>query len=530
MKPQKHRKSKRSLHSRIFAAFMVCALLLIACLWVFHGMLEIFYKQIKIQNLKNTADSISSTIEHHSGSDYDMIKNTANDLAVKNEISITIIESSDELFDPVFSIISNQGNILGDMTPFAYLDIHKETLENDGEITQYYQLGSSKLEKGKNEKAQPKRINDGDLTQWKDLDTDEYKPKPSFKKGAPPFFKFGVTQELLMSKIVKSSDGKEYLLLFDAVITPMTSTVKTLKVQLIIQSLLILIIAAIIAVKMSKKISRPITEINESAKKLAAGNYDTEFSGGNYLEISQLSDTLNHTAKELKQADSLKRELIANTSHDLRTPLTMIIGYAEVMRDLPGENTPENVQVIIDEATRLTNLVNDMLDLSKLQSGSETLSFSEFSITFLTKSIIGRMNKLNEKDGFVFNFKPDRDVFVNADKTKITQVIYNFLINAVNYSEESREVLITQTVSAGVVRLEFTDYGKGIPKDKLPNIWDRYYKIDSVHKRTQSGSGIGLSIVKSVLELHKAKYGVVSNTGGGSTFWFELPVSMSMKK
>ena len=323
--------------------------------------------------------------------------------------------------------------------------------------------------------------------------------------------------------------GHEYLLLFNGVITPIGTTVRTLKIQLLFVTVIILMVAAFMAQWLSRRIANPIVGINSSAKKLASGDFDATFSGGDYLEITQLSDTLNFTAHELKEADSLKQELIANTSHDLRTPLTMIIGYAEVMRDLPGENTPENVQVIIDEARRLTTLVNDMLDLSKLQAGTEELEISEFNITGVTEDIVERMRKLTEQDGFTFTFEYENPVYVKADETKITQVIYNFLTNAVNYSDERRDIKVLQTVSNKTVRLSFVDHGKGIPKEKLPNIWDRYYKIDSTHKRSHVGSGIGLSIVKSILEKHNARYGVISNTESGSTFWFELPISDEIK-
>ena len=509
---------------------MSFAVLLIISLWVFHAvLLEFFYKQIKTQSLKSTASAIAATVETSESTDMELVKVTANDLAIKNEVSITVIATSDELFFREFSVLSDQGNMLDTMTPYAMLEIYNEALDNGGETLQHYQRGAYSVVSKNNPSERPKRIEDGEFNQWENDGHDEFFPKHSFKQGAPSFFKLGITQELLLAKVVTSADGNEYLLIFDSVITPMHSTVKTLKSQLIFQSVLILAIAAIIAQLLSDKISKPITDINRSAKKLAAGNYETDFSGDGYLEVAQLSETLNFTAKELKEADNVKRELIANTSHDMRTPLTMIIGYAEVMRDLPGENTPENVQVIIDEATRLTNLVNDMLDLSNLQSGAASLDMSEFNITALTKEIVDRMRKLNEKDGFVFEFEPAKEILVNADAIKITQVIYNFLINSVNYSEESRRVVVCQKTVSGKVRFEFTDFGKGIPKEKLPSIWDRYYKIDSTHKRAQSGSGIGLSIVKSVLELHKANYGVISNVNSGSTFWFELPISKIVK-
>lgn len=529
----KHNSNKTNntrLHTHVFCVFMVFALLLIGSLWIFQTvLLETFYKQIKTQSLKDAANVMSESVKEIDVLDMDNMQSIVNETAIKNEISIKVLDctTSTGTFEPVFSVIADQDNILDVLSGFELFKIYEVTNENGGEFLQPYQRGAyttfSQIDRHEGYKS------DEPFSEWDLNEVPEFVPKRGFKHGSPHFLKLGITQELLMAKLVKRDDGKEFLMLFDSVITPMGSTVKTLGVQLIFQSVIILLIAAISAKLLAKKIADPITNINTSAKKLAAGNYDTEFSGEGYLEVSQLSDTLNYTAKELKESDALKRELISNTSHDLRTPLTMIIGYAEVMRDLPGENTPENVQVIIDEAERLTTLVNDMLDLSKLQSGNTPLEITEFNLTAVTQNIIERMRKLTEKDEFVFNFNSDASVYVKADETKITQVIYNFLSNAVNYSEESRIIDITQKVSGNTVRIEITDHGKGIPKDKLPNIWERYYKIDRTHKRSDVGSGIGLSIVKSVLELHNAKYGVITEQSKGSTFWFELTISNIIK-
>lgn len=535
---------QRSLNSGVFRGFMAFALFLIAVLWILQiVLLESFYKQIKTQMLKSTASSVVTAIEAGGTVADKNLIDAVTDLAVKNEISIEIIDcsSSTEMatFQPVFSIVTDRENVLYMLRDSELYFIYSDAREDGGELLQRYQRintshpfwnerSEGTAEETDDETEADANAQDSEST-TADGDTDGYKPRSSFKHGAPPFFKTGVTQELLYARIVMLESGHEYLLLFDGVITPIGTTVRTLKIQLLFVTVIILMVAAFMAQWLSRRIAKPIVGINSSAKKLASGDFDATFSGGDYLEITQLSDTLNFTAHELKEADSLKQELIANTSHDLRTPLTMIIGYAEVMRDLPGENTPENVQVIIDEARRLTTLVNDMLDLSKLQAGTEELEISEFNITGVTEDIVERMRKLTEKDGFTFTFEYENPVYVKADETKITQVIYNFLTNAVNYSDERRDIKVLQTVSNKTVRLSFVDHGKGIPKEKLPNIWDRYYKIDSTHKRSHVGSGIGLSIVKSILEKHNARYGVISNTESGSTFWFELPISDEIK-
>lgn len=552
MKRQMRKKqSTKSLRQGVFHSFMIFALLLIGLLWILQiVLLENFYKQIKTQNLKSTADNIVAAALGNDSVHSQTILSAATELAVKNEISIEIIDCSDSnseytSFQPVFSIVTDQDNVLYMLRDSELYFIYDDARENGGELLQTYQRVNTShplwKEKHQNKDQDKDDLpvnapsNDDTQTEHTSSDTDgtqtatdgvnEYAPRSDFEHGAPPFFKTGITQELLYARVVTLSDGHEYMMLFDGVITPIGTTVKTLKVQLIIVTMIIALIAACMARWLSRRIAEPIAGINSSAMRLASGNFDTKFSGGDYLEINQLSDTLNYTARELKEADAVKRELIANTSHDLRTPLTMIIGYAEVMRDLPGENTPENVQVIIDEAKRLTTLVNDMLDLSKLQAGAVALEISEFNITKITESIVERMRKMTEKDGFDFRFEYENPIFVKADEVKITQVIYNFLSNAVNYSEDNRDILIRQTSKNGMVRLEFVDHGRGIPKEKLPNIWERYYKIDSTHKRSQIGSGVGLSIVKSILEKHGARYGVVSNTVAGSTFWFELPIS-----
>jgi signal transduction histidine kinase len=193
-----------------------------------------------------------------------------------------------------------------------------------------------------------------------------------------------------------------------------------------------------------------------------------------------------------------------------------------MMNDFPDEITPDQTRVIMDETTRLTTLVNDVLDISKLESDMERLNISHFSVTQIIEETIARMGELLKNDGFEFDFSYDKNIYVNADKTKIGRVFYNLLINAVNYSGGSRAISVSQTVSGGFIRISVIDSGEGITEDELPFIWDRYYKSGKKHKRAVTGTGLGLSIVKKIMELHGGGYGVISELGKGSTFWFEI--------
>lgn len=327
-------------------------------------------------------------------------------------------------------------------------------------------------------------------------------------------------------RVITDDMGESYILMLNSELEPLNATVQTLKTQFWVIAFILLWGALFLAILISRNISAPIKKMNRAAKRLAKGRYDADFRADGYREVVELSNSLTHAAEQLARTDKLQKELIANISHDLRTPLTMIIGYSEVMRDLPGENTPENVQVIIDETERLAQLVNDLLDLSKLQAGSRTPKMEIFNLTELIEATMMRYEKLTQKDGYRIEYESDVSVDIRADRTMLLQVIYNLINNAINYTGEDKLVRVTQKLSedGSRVRVSVTDSGAGIAPDQIPLIWDRYYKIDKVHRRAMIGTGLGLSIVKQILEAHRTIYGVESKLGEGSTFWFEMRV------
>ena len=164
-----------------------------------------------------------------------------------------------------------------------------------------------------------------------------------------------------------------------------------------------------------------------------------------------------------------------------------------------------------------------MLDLSRIQSGTRSLETEVFSLTETVRETMLRYERLTMQDGYRIEFISDGDASVNADRGMILQVVYNLINNAVNYTGDDKAVTVRQTLTESVVRIDVIDTGDGIPEDQLEMIWDRYYKVDKVHRRATVGTGLGLSIVKQILELHGAAYGVSSTVGEGSRFWFELP-------
>ena len=307
-------------------------------------------------------------------------------------------------------------------------------------------------------------------------------------------------------------------------IDPMDSTTSILKNQLVYVTIIVLILSFIIAYFISKHISNPIVKINKAAKKMAQGKYNVVFDTDEDIEeINELVETLNYTREELEKTEELRQDLMANVSHDLKTPLTMIKAYAEMARDLNNnkeEKRKENLNIIIEETDRLALLVNDILTLSKMQSEIDKLKIEKFDLIELINTILKRYNIYKELEGYNFKFThTDKSIFIEADKKKIEQVIYNLINNAINYTGSDNLVEIKITNKENIL-VEIIDTGKGIKKEDINHIWDKYYKNNKKHKRNLIGTGLGLSIVKNILEEHNYQYGVLSEKDKGSTFYF----------
>ncbi|MCQ2429635.1 MAG: HAMP domain-containing histidine kinase [Clostridia bacterium] len=491
---------------KLFAYIALFTTFMLIVVWVFQiGLLNYFYRQSKFDELNTVEAALTASLESEQSSIGETVLACAEDYTV----CIRVFRLNWVDGHGYASSMANSPDVSSDCL------IHPM---DETTLTHLYRGASE------NGGAYDLLISPGEhLT--------DFFPKDPFDPGRQHrFSRLSSGETLLRVRLlpVTAENGMDdvWMILINAELVPMSATVRTLKTQFWVIAAILFAGAVLLVVLMSRNISRPIQQMNEAAKKLATGDYDADFKVRGYLEVEELSDSLTRAAAELSQNDKLQKELIANISHDLRTPLTMITGYSEVMRDLPGENTPENVQVIIDETQRLTELVNDLLDLSKLQAGTRKLNIERFSLTDTVGSVMLRYGKLTEKDGYHIELSADGPVEVAADRTMILQVIYNLINNAVNYTGADKYVRVVQKRSddGTRVRVSVTDTGEGIPADRIPLIWDRYYKVDKVHRRAMVGTGLGLSIVKWILEAHHATYGVESKLGEGSTFWFELPI------
>jgi signal transduction histidine kinase len=210
----------------------------------------------------------------------------------------------------------------------------------------------------------------------------------------------------------------------------------------------------------------------------------------------------------------------------------MVKAYAEMIRDLSGSNPEKrniHAQVIIDEADRLSLLVQDIQNLSKIQAGTVELNKTVFDIDEFCRSTVRQFSIMHEKFGYAIVYESEGEMFVFADRERISQVLYNLIGNAINYTNQDRKKIWIRVLKKDKrVRVEVADNGKGIAKEDLASVWDKYYRTNQA-KRSVVGSGLGLSIVKNILVLHEADYGVTSELGVGTAFWFELPIEKKGK-
>ncbi len=333
------------------------------------------------------------------------------------------------------------------------------------------------------------------------------------------------TEELAYAAAV-ASDGGACCLCFTVSLGAISSFGQGFRWATLFTVLFSVVLSFVASAIVSALIAKPIVEVSDRARELARGNYGTKISKNYFFtEIAELSESLDCARAEIARADHVQKELIANVSHDFKTPLTMIKAYASMIKDISGEDREKreaHAQVIIDEADRLASLVGDVLDLSKLRAGVGEEERAVFNLSETVYVIAERFSYLKSQ-GYRIETEIGEEIYCHGVRVRIEQVIYNLIGNAVNYTGEDRRVRVKLIPSGGGARLEVIDSGKGIPPEETDTIWDRYYRSSETHKRPVQGTGLGLSIVKEILLAHDVPFGVISEVGKGSCFWVEFP-------
>ena len=340
----------------------------------------------------------------------------------------------------------------------------------------------------------------------------------------------GVGEYVYGTKVVlRDFGGEEYYLYVGQSLELMRTILSRMITWTLLSAVFVVALTFIVSAAVAGILTGALSEMTQKARRLAEGDFNVEFHGQDYCkELVELADALDFARDELSKTDRMQRELIANVSHDFKTPLTMIKAYASMVIEISGdipEKRNKHAQVIVDEADRLASLVNDVLDLSKIRSGIEELKIEEFDLSACLEEIIDRFAYLKETQGYQLITEIDEDLFTRADERKIEQVLYNLIGNAVNYTGEDKKVFVQlKAEERGIIRFSVTDTGKGIKTEELNEIWDRYYRSNEAHKRPVRGTGLGLSIVKSILQRHNLQFGVESEYGKGSTFFVLFPM------
>lgn len=309
--------------------------------------------------------------------------------------------------------------------------------------------------------------------------------------------------------------------------------------------ILILAVGIILVWFFSRRISEPILELAELSKKMAKLDFDAKYTRGGADEIGILGESFNTMSDELKdkiselktanyelqkdikkkeQVETMRTEFIGNVSHELKTPIALIQGYAEGLKDGITDD-PESMEfycdVIIDEANKMNRMVKNLLTLNQLELGKDDTQFERIDITSLIWGVVQSLEIMAKQKEADIRINTQDPVFVWADEFKVEQVVRNYVSNALNHVDENRIVDIRIEEREGKIRVSVFNTGEPIPEEDIGHIWEKFYKVDKARTREYGGNGIGLSIVKAIMESFHQNYGV-RNYGNGVQFWFEL--------
>ena len=322
--------------------------------------------------------------------------------------------------------------------------------------------------------------------------------------------------------VLANVDGYRHILVLSCSTAEIDMLKQTLMSRGGISLAVVLALSAVFAFFLANFYARPFRHLNDAAGKMAGGNFDTPFIPEGPKEAVQLAETLNLAEKEFRATEQLRRDFVANISHDMKTPLTVIRIYAEMIDAFSGEvpeKRAEHVKKIIEETDRLTELINELMELSSLQSGTLKLQYADFSKNERIHTVIDRIRIKDMSQGIEIRLVADTAYMVHADRQLIQRAVYNLIHNAVKYSGESKVVKVKLIPQNNQLLVQIIDQGIGMSQEELEHIWERFYRSPDLGNQIR-GNGIGLNIVSEIFKYHHIPYGAESRLGKGSTFWF----------
>ena len=296
----------------------------------------------------------------------------------------------------------------------------------------------------------------------------------------------------------------------------------TLNGAFIVVSILTVLLSIFLGRLISVRISNPISRVSKSANTISEGSYEKIDIVSDIKEIDELIDSINNLSEKLKKQEMLRKRLTQDVAHELRTPLSTLISHLEAMIDGVWEASNERLKSCFDEAERLNGLVSDLYKLSKYEN-DEKLNIIEFNIGELLRNIIMNFEKSIIDKGITL-VTDIEDIYINADKDKIAQALVNLISNAIKFSNDSGKIYISLIKLEKEIKIIIKDEGYGISEKDLPYIFERFYRADESRSRDTGGAGIGLSITKSIVDLHNGNITVKSKINEGSEFIITLPI------
>ncbi len=360
--------------------------------------------------------------------------------------------------------------------------------------------------------------------------------KHSIKKQLALNFIFILSVIILISTIA-------YLILF----RPFVENYMLLNIFILVVAFFMFVVGFVLIIIFTDRISKPIVRLTEISSKMASLDFDAKYESKGYNEIdilgeniNEMSEKLEQTISELKSTNSellrdierknrneeMRKEFLANVSHELKTPIALIQSYTEGLKDgiiEDDESRQYYLDVIIDEAGRMNNIVKEIMSLSELEYGNNPIEIERFDIVEMIRNKISSGQVLAEKNDVEVLFENiNESIFVWADEPKTEAVFMNYLSNAFHYCEGEKKIKVFIEKKEDTVRINVFNTGRQLSEEEQKRVWEKFYKADTARSRDYGGTGIGLSVVKAIMNSLKMAYGCFNNEDG-ITFYFELP-------